>query len=121
MVDSEKLVVIVVLFGSELPGGQGKMRNTLSYIALLQNTGSFTCFSEGGMGYTLVLLFGIKQVSVPLFFVVSPKDFNFCHLSPSSRETSGLVLLSSCPQTASRLQKFFTYSQRAQRPIATYW
>lgn len=35
MVNSEKLVVIVVMFGSELPGGQGKMRNTLSYIALL--------------------------------------------------------------------------------------
>ncbi|XP_019506612.1 PREDICTED: RNA pseudouridylate synthase domain-containing protein 3 isoform X2 [Hipposideros armiger] len=39
----------------------------------------------------------------------------------SGKETSGLVLLSSCPQTASRLQKFFTYSQRTQRPIATYW
>lgn len=39
----------------------------------------------------------------------------------SGKETSGLVLLSSCPETASRLQKFFTYSQRAQRPIATYW
>ncbi|XP_057562915.1 mitochondrial mRNA pseudouridine synthase RPUSD3 [Hippopotamus amphibius kiboko] len=38
----------------------------------------------------------------------------------SGKETSGLVLLSSCPQTASRLQKFFTYSQRARRPTATY-
>ncbi|MBV95315.1 RNA pseudouridylate synthase domain-containing protein 3, partial [Eschrichtius robustus] len=36
------------------------------------------------------------------------------------RETSGLVLLSSCPQTASRLQKFFTHSQRARRPTVTY-
>ncbi|XP_008066303.1 RNA pseudouridylate synthase domain-containing protein 3 [Carlito syrichta] len=36
------------------------------------------------------------------------------------RETSGLVLLSSCPQTASRLQKFFIHSRRAQRPTATY-
>uniref|UniRef100_A0A8C8Z4H8 RNA pseudouridine synthase D3 n=1 Tax=Prolemur simus TaxID=1328070 RepID=A0A8C8Z4H8_PROSS len=36
------------------------------------------------------------------------------------KETSGLVLLSSCPQTASRLQKFFTHSRRAQRPTATY-
>ncbi|KAF0870521.1 RUSD3 protein, partial [Crocuta crocuta] len=34
--------------------------------------------------------------------------------------TSGLVLLSSCPQTASRLQKFFIHSRRAQRPTATY-
>ncbi|VFV19974.1 rna pseudouridylate synthase [Lynx pardinus] len=38
----------------------------------------------------------------------------------SGKETSGLVLLSSCPQTASRLQKFFIYSRRAQRPTATY-
>ncbi|XP_025233378.1 mitochondrial mRNA pseudouridine synthase RPUSD3 isoform X3 [Theropithecus gelada] len=38
----------------------------------------------------------------------------------SGKESSGLVLLSSCPQTASRLQKFFTHSQRAQRPTATY-
>ncbi|KAM5315453.1 mitochondrial mRNA pseudouridine synthase RPUSD3 isoform 3-T4 [Glossophaga mutica] len=39
----------------------------------------------------------------------------------SGKETSGLVLLSSCPQTASRLQKFFAHSRRAQRPTATYW
>ncbi|XP_064448885.1 mitochondrial mRNA pseudouridine synthase RPUSD3 isoform X2 [Mirounga angustirostris] len=38
----------------------------------------------------------------------------------SGKETSGLVLLSSCPQTASRLQKFFIHSRRAQRPTATY-
>ncbi|XP_025777442.1 mitochondrial mRNA pseudouridine synthase RPUSD3 isoform X2 [Puma concolor] len=38
----------------------------------------------------------------------------------SGKETSGLVLLSSCPQTASRLQKFFIYSRRAQRPTANY-
>lgn len=38
----------------------------------------------------------------------------------SGKETSGLVLLSSCPQTASRLQKFFTHSQRARKPTATY-
>ncbi|XP_051011031.1 mitochondrial mRNA pseudouridine synthase RPUSD3 [Acomys russatus] len=36
------------------------------------------------------------------------------------KEASGLVLLSSCPQTASHLQKFFNYSRRAQRPTATY-
>ncbi|XP_021080497.1 mitochondrial mRNA pseudouridine synthase RPUSD3 isoform X2 [Mesocricetus auratus] len=36
------------------------------------------------------------------------------------KEASGLVLLSSCPQTASRLQKFFVHSRRAQRPTATY-
>ncbi|XP_027629044.1 mitochondrial mRNA pseudouridine synthase RPUSD3 [Tupaia chinensis] len=36
------------------------------------------------------------------------------------KEASGLVLLSSCPQTASRLQKFFIHSRRAQRPTATY-
>ncbi|XP_012616032.1 mitochondrial mRNA pseudouridine synthase RPUSD3 isoform X2 [Microcebus murinus] len=36
------------------------------------------------------------------------------------KETSGLVLLSSCPQTASRLQKFFIHSRRAQRPTVTY-
>ncbi|XP_049622265.1 mitochondrial mRNA pseudouridine synthase RPUSD3 [Suncus etruscus] len=39
----------------------------------------------------------------------------------TEKETSGLVLLSSCPQTTSRLQKFFSTSQRAQKPIATYW
>ncbi|KAF4024094.1 hypothetical protein G4228_016120 [Cervus hanglu yarkandensis] len=38
----------------------------------------------------------------------------------SGKEASGLVLLSSCPRTASRLQKFFTHSQRARRPTATY-
>lgn len=37
------------------------------------------------------------------------------------KETSGLVLLSSCPQTASRLRKFFIQSRRAHRPTATYW
>ncbi|CAH7176991.1 mitochondrial mRNA pseudouridine synthase RPUSD3 isoform X1 [Phodopus roborovskii] len=36
------------------------------------------------------------------------------------REASGLVLFSSCPQTASRLQKFFIHSRRTQRPTATY-
>ncbi|XP_037657352.1 mitochondrial mRNA pseudouridine synthase RPUSD3 isoform X2 [Choloepus didactylus] len=36
------------------------------------------------------------------------------------KESSGLVLLSSCPQTASRLQKFFAHSRRNQRPTATY-
>ncbi|XP_054451768.1 mitochondrial mRNA pseudouridine synthase RPUSD3 isoform X2 [Pteronotus mesoamericanus] len=39
----------------------------------------------------------------------------------SGKETSGLVLLSSCPQTACRLRKFFAHSRRAQRPTATYW
>ncbi|XP_037378486.1 mitochondrial mRNA pseudouridine synthase RPUSD3, partial [Talpa occidentalis] len=38
----------------------------------------------------------------------------------SGRETSGLVLLSSCPQTTSRLQKFFIHSRRSQKPTATY-
>ncbi|XP_045435123.1 mitochondrial mRNA pseudouridine synthase RPUSD3 isoform X2 [Pipistrellus kuhlii] len=36
-------------------------------------------------------------------------------------EASGLVLLSSCPQTVSCLQKFFTQSRRARTPTATYW
>lgn len=36
------------------------------------------------------------------------------------KEASGLVLLSSCPETASRLQKFFAHSRRTQRPTATY-
>ncbi|XP_066207069.1 mitochondrial mRNA pseudouridine synthase RPUSD3 isoform X3 [Saccopteryx leptura] len=39
----------------------------------------------------------------------------------SEKDTSGLVLLSSCPQTASRLQKFFAHSRRSQRPTVTYW
>uniref|UniRef100_A0A8D2E037 RNA pseudouridine synthase D3 n=1 Tax=Sciurus vulgaris TaxID=55149 RepID=A0A8D2E037_SCIVU len=38
----------------------------------------------------------------------------------AGKEASGLVLLSSCPQTASRLQKFFIHSRKAQRPTATY-
>uniref|UniRef100_A0A2K5F885 Pseudouridine synthase RsuA/RluA-like domain-containing protein n=1 Tax=Aotus nancymaae TaxID=37293 RepID=A0A2K5F885_AOTNA len=38
----------------------------------------------------------------------------------SGKETSGLVLLSSCPQTTSRLRKFFIHARRAQRPTATY-
>ncbi|XP_024838653.1 mitochondrial mRNA pseudouridine synthase RPUSD3 isoform X2 [Bos taurus] len=38
----------------------------------------------------------------------------------SGKEASGLVLLSSCSQTASRLQKFFTHSRRARKPTATY-
>lgn len=117
MPDTQQLVVIVMMFDSELPRDQAKMRNTWSYIALLSNTRK--PFS-GGLDYSLVLLFDLNQVNVPPFFV-SLRDFNFCDLSPSSRESSGLVLLSSCPQTASRLQKFFTHSRRAQRPIATYW
>uniref|UniRef100_A0A2K5BWN3 Pseudouridine synthase RsuA/RluA-like domain-containing protein n=1 Tax=Aotus nancymaae TaxID=37293 RepID=A0A2K5BWN3_AOTNA len=48
------------------------------------------------------------------------RDFNLCDLSPYSRETSGLVLLSSCPQTTSHLRKFFIHARRAQRPTATY-
>ncbi|XP_036037223.1 mitochondrial mRNA pseudouridine synthase RPUSD3 isoform X1 [Onychomys torridus] len=36
------------------------------------------------------------------------------------KEASGLVLLSSCPQTASHLQKFFIHSRRTRRPTATY-
>ncbi|XP_003814293.1 mitochondrial mRNA pseudouridine synthase RPUSD3 isoform X1 [Pan paniscus] len=38
----------------------------------------------------------------------------------SGKESSGLVLLSSCPQTASRLQKYFIHARRAQRPTAIY-
>ncbi|KAL0605574.1 Mitochondrial mRNA pseudouridine synthase RPUSD3 [Plecturocebus cupreus] len=38
----------------------------------------------------------------------------------SGKESSGLVLLSSCFQTTSRLQKFFIHARRAQRPTATY-
>ncbi|XP_040851093.1 mitochondrial mRNA pseudouridine synthase RPUSD3 isoform X1 [Ochotona curzoniae] len=37
------------------------------------------------------------------------------------KEASGLVLLSSCPQTAGFLYKFFTQARRTQRPTATYW
>ncbi|XP_012378477.1 mitochondrial mRNA pseudouridine synthase RPUSD3 isoform X2 [Dasypus novemcinctus] len=37
------------------------------------------------------------------------------------KESSGLVLLSSCPQTARRLQKYFTHSRRTQTPTATYY
>ncbi|KAM4820848.1 mitochondrial mRNA pseudouridine synthase RPUSD3 [Thomomys bottae] len=37
------------------------------------------------------------------------------------KESSGLVLLSSCPQTASHLQKYFICSKKAQRPTATYY
>ncbi|XP_048212216.1 mitochondrial mRNA pseudouridine synthase RPUSD3 [Perognathus longimembris pacificus] len=37
------------------------------------------------------------------------------------KEPSGLVLLSSCPETASRLQKYFSHCRKAQRPTATYW
>ncbi|OBS79395.1 hypothetical protein A6R68_18255 [Neotoma lepida] len=36
------------------------------------------------------------------------------------KEASGLVLLSSCPQTASHLQKFFAHSRRTRKPTATY-
>ncbi|KAM9592569.1 mitochondrial mRNA pseudouridine synthase RPUSD3 [Trichechus inunguis] len=36
------------------------------------------------------------------------------------KDCSGLVLLSSCPQTVSSIQKFFTHSRRVQRPTATY-
>ncbi|XP_007944054.1 mitochondrial mRNA pseudouridine synthase RPUSD3 [Orycteropus afer afer] len=36
------------------------------------------------------------------------------------KDCSGLVLLSSCPQTTNHLQKFFTHSRRVQRPTATY-
>ncbi|KAM6216152.1 LOW QUALITY PROTEIN: mitochondrial mRNA pseudouridine synthase RPUSD3 [Rhynchocyon petersi] len=36
------------------------------------------------------------------------------------RDCSGLVLLSSCPQTTSRLHKFFTHSRKVQRPTALY-
>ncbi|XP_066102048.1 mitochondrial mRNA pseudouridine synthase RPUSD3 isoform X2 [Saccopteryx bilineata] len=39
----------------------------------------------------------------------------------SEKDTSGLVLLSNCPQTASRLRKFFAHSRRSQRPTVTYW
>ncbi|XP_004702499.1 LOW QUALITY PROTEIN: mitochondrial mRNA pseudouridine synthase RPUSD3 [Echinops telfairi] len=37
------------------------------------------------------------------------------------KDCSGLVLLSSCPQTASNLHKFFARSRRVQRPTALYW
>ncbi|XP_032182432.1 mitochondrial mRNA pseudouridine synthase RPUSD3 isoform X2 [Mustela erminea] len=48
------------------------------------------------------------------------KDRELQVVQASGKDTSGLVLLSSCPQTASRLQKFFIHSRRAQRPTATY-
>lgn len=70
MPDTLQLVVIV-MFDSELPGDQAKMRKTWSYIALLSNTRK-PPFS-GGLGYSLVLLFGLNQVSVPSFFVAEPK------------------------------------------------
>ncbi|XP_006887756.1 PREDICTED: RNA pseudouridylate synthase domain-containing protein 3 [Elephantulus edwardii] len=37
-----------------------------------------------------------------------------------AKDCSGLVLLSSCPQTTSHLHKFFTHSRRVQRPTALY-
>ncbi|NWJ05793.1 RUSD3 synthase, partial [Crypturellus undulatus] len=40
--------------------------------------------------------------------------------APASRESSGLVLLSSCRDTAERLQRFFSESRRSGRYPATY-
>ncbi|XP_020836644.1 mitochondrial mRNA pseudouridine synthase RPUSD3 isoform X1 [Phascolarctos cinereus] len=37
------------------------------------------------------------------------------------RESSGLVLLSSCPQITKTFQNFFIHSRRAQKPTVTYW
>ncbi|XP_072454658.1 mitochondrial mRNA pseudouridine synthase RPUSD3 isoform X2 [Notamacropus eugenii] len=37
------------------------------------------------------------------------------------KESSGLVLLSSCPQITKTFQKFFIHSRRAQKPTVTYW
>lgn len=71
MVGTPQLVVIVVTLNSELPGIQGGVRDTLSYIAL--SSTRKPCFSGGCLGYDLVLLFGLKQVSVSPFFVSEPK------------------------------------------------
>ncbi|XP_036595135.1 mitochondrial mRNA pseudouridine synthase RPUSD3 [Trichosurus vulpecula] len=38
-----------------------------------------------------------------------------------AKESSGLVLLSSCPQITKTFHKFFIHSRRAQKPTVTYW
>lgn len=115
-----------MMFGSELPGSQSKMRNTFKLCTLIIKHGEDLLVSQEEVSVVVqMFLFSLQQVRVSsqglLFLRVIPGDFNFCDLSPFSREASGLVLLSSCPRTASRLQKFFTHSQRARRPTATYW
>uniref|UniRef100_A0A2K5BWQ9 Pseudouridine synthase RsuA/RluA-like domain-containing protein n=1 Tax=Aotus nancymaae TaxID=37293 RepID=A0A2K5BWQ9_AOTNA len=67
-------------------------------LVIISNKGNLTCFSGGGLGDS-------PGVSV---------------WPEAGQETSGLVLLSSCPQTTSHLRKFFIHARRAQRPTATY-
>ena len=123
LVDSQQLVATVMMFGSELHGSQSKMRNTFKLCTLIIKHGEDLLVSQEEVCVVVQMLLFSRSEFLPqgLFLRAIPGDFNFRDLSPFSREASGLVLLSSCPRTASRLQKFFTHSQRARRPTATYW
>ena len=63
MVDTQQLVVIVMMFGSELPGSQSKMRNTFKLCTLIIKHGEDLLVSQEEVCViVLMLLFGLKLV-----------------------------------------------------------
>lgn len=62
MVDTQQLVVIVMMFGSELPGSQSKMRNTFKQCTLIKHGEDLLVSHEEVCIIVLMLLFGLRQV-----------------------------------------------------------
>lgn len=73
LVDSQQLVVIVMMFGSELPGSQSKMRNMFKLCTLIIKHGEDLLVSQEEVCVVVqMLLLGLQWVRVsssgsPLF------------------------------------------------------
>lgn len=64
LVDSQQLVVIVMMFGSELPGSQSKMRNTFKLCTIIKHGEDLLVSQEEVCVVVQMLLLGLQQVCV---------------------------------------------------------
>ena len=65
LVDSQQLVATVMMFGSELPGSQSKMRNTFKLCTLIIKHGEDLLVSQEEVCVVVqMLLFSLQQVRV---------------------------------------------------------
>ncbi|XP_029412953.1 mitochondrial mRNA pseudouridine synthase RPUSD3 isoform X1 [Nannospalax galili] len=103
------------------PENQEELADVLRAVVVDQQGPLVTLNKPQGLPITgkpgeLTLLSALPQLSQSLGL----REQELQIVRAPGKEASGLVLLSSCPQTASHLQKFFTHSRRTQRPTATY-
>ncbi|XP_043830992.1 mitochondrial mRNA pseudouridine synthase RPUSD3 isoform X2 [Dromiciops gliroides] len=88
---------------------------TLNYKELAEIIKTAVLFHNGKPG-ELTLLSVLPEVGQNLGF---NQDLQV--VRAPGKESSGLVLLSSCPQITKTFQNFFIHSRRTQKPTVTYW